>query len=215
MIYLNVYRLNNDVELPTYGTSLANCFDLSFQPTEESIKGYDKFNTPISQYVNSFGEISIYPGDRLLIPTGLIFKIDHRKTIETYADISRQELPLQNHSIRLHPRSGLSLKKGLILANSEGIVDVDYQEEVFVLLTNISQMGQTIRKGDRVAQGEIVCNEPFHITLVNTRPTKHSERAGGFGSTGVELQLPAVEKYKLSNETPPMEEWQIDGPTRF
>jgi dUTP pyrophosphatase len=85
----------------------------------------------------------------------------------------------------LHPRSGLSLKKGLVLANCEGIVDVDYQEEVFILLTNISKMHQTIRKGDRIAQGEIVCNEPFHIAVCGTRPEKHSERSGGFGSTGV------------------------------
>jgi dUTP pyrophosphatase len=203
MIYLSVYRLNNDIELPTYGTTLANCFDLSFQPTSNVVTGYDSFNSPIERQVNSFGEISIYPGDRLLIPTGLIFKIDHRKTIETYSDISRPELPLQNHSIRLHPRSGLSLKKGLILANCEGIVDVDYQEEVFVLLTNVSKMHATIRKGDRIAQGEIACNEPFHIAVCNTRPTKHSERAGGFGSTGV------------SSETPPMEDWKVDGPTNF
>ena len=185
MIYLSVYRLHDDIELPTYGTTLANCFDLSFQPTSNVVNGYDSFNSSIEREVNSFGEVSIHPGDRLLIPTGLIMKIDHRKTIETYADISRQELPLQNHSIRLHPRSGLSLKKGLVLANCEGIVDVDYQEEVFVLLTNISKMHTTIRKGDRIAQAEIVCNEPFHIAVVNTRPEKHSERSGGFGSTGV------------------------------
>jgi dUTP pyrophosphatase len=214
MIYLNVFRLSNDVELPTYGTSLANCFDLSFQPTSNVVHGYDAFNSPVEYNVSTLnGMLSIYPGDRLLIPTGLIFKIDHHKTIETYADISRTELPLQNHSIRLHPRSGLSLKKGLILANCEGIVDVDYQEEVFVLLTNVSKMHTTIRKGDRIAQGEIVCNEPFHITIVNTRPRKHSERSGGFGSTGI--QLPTVEKYPLSTETPPMEEWVVDGPTRF
>lgn len=184
MIYLNVFRLNSDIQLPTYGTSLANCFDLSFQPTSNVVNGFDQFNSPVERSVNAQGEVFIYPGDRLLMPTGLIFKIDHRKTIETYADISRTELPLQNHSIRLHPRSGLSLKKGLILANCEGIVDVDYQEEVFVLLTNVSKMHATICKGDRIAQGEIVCNEPFQIALVNTRPEKHSERAGGFGSTG-------------------------------
>jgi len=184
MIYLSVYRFNDDIDLPTYGTTLANCFDLSFQPTSNVVNGYGQFNSPVEREVNSFGEILIYPGDRLLMPTGLIFKIDHRQTIETYADISRTELPLQNHSIRLHPRSGLSLKKGLILANCEGIVDVDYQEEVFVLLTNISGIATTIKRGDRIAQGEVVCNEPFHIAIVNTKPEKHSERNGGFGSTG-------------------------------
>ena len=186
MLILNVYKIKDDVEIPTYGTSLANCFDLSFQPTEQTVKGYDKNNNPISQYVNPFGEISIYPGDRLLIPTGLIFKIERRFTIENFADIySASAPPLQNYSIRLHPRSGLSLKKGLTLANCEGIVDVDYQEEVFVLLTNISAMGQTIKKGDRIAQAEVVCNEPSNFTVLAKAPEKHSERSGGFGSTGV------------------------------
>lgn len=185
MIILNVHRLRDEFELPTYGTSLANCFDLSFQPSEKTVKGYDKHNNPISQYIDSHGEISIYPGDRLLIPTGLVLKIEQLITIETFADILAPLPPLQNYSIRLHPRSGLSLKRGLVLANSEGIVDVDYQEEVFVLLTNISGLGQTIKKGDRIAQAEVVCNVPVKFLVVATKPEKHSERGGGFGSTGV------------------------------
>ena len=186
MIALNVYRLRDDLELPTYGTSLSNCFDLSFQPTDTHVTGYDRFNNPISQLINDSGEISIYPGDRLLIPTGLIFKIERRFTIENFADIySASSPPLQNYSIRLHPRSGLSLKRGLVLANCEGIVDVDYQEQVFVLLTNISQIGQTIKKGERIAQAEVTCNEPSNFIVLSQRPEKHSERGGGFGSTGV------------------------------
>lgn len=185
MLTVNVYRLRDDLELPTFGTSLANCFDLSFQPTSNVVKGYNKYNSPIEHVVNDHGEIGINPGERLLIPTGLIFKIEVRYTIETYADIARSDLPLQNYSIRLHPRSGLSLKKGLVLANCEGIVDVDYQEEVFVLLTNISELHSTIKRGDRIAQAEVVCNEPTNFIVVANRPEKHSERAGGFGSTGV------------------------------
>jgi len=207
MLVMNVYKLRDDIELPTYGTTLANCFDLSFQPTSNVVTGYDSFNASVERDVNGFGEVSIYPGDRLLIPSGLIFKIERYVTIETFADIARHddELPLQNYSIRLHPRSGLSLKKGLILANSEGIVDVDYQEEVFVLLTNVSKMHQTIRRGDRIAQAEVVSNNPFAFKVLTTRPEKHSERSGGFGSTGVTSNA----------ETPPMEEWQVDGPTNF
>jgi len=45
MIYLSVYRLRDDLVLPTYGTSLANCFDLSFQPTSNVVTGYDSFNS--------------------------------------------------------------------------------------------------------------------------------------------------------------------------
>lgn len=185
MIAVNVYRLRDDLEVPTYGTSLANCFDLSFQPTGNVVKGYDSFNSPIEREVNAFGEVSIYPEDRLLIPTGLIFKVEQLITIEQFADIIVQPKSLQSYSIRLHPRSGLSLKRGLVLANSEGIVDVDYQEEVFVLLTNISKMHQTIRKGDRIAQAEVTTNEPVKFVVVAKRPEKHSERDGGFGSTGI------------------------------
>ncbi len=185
MILLNVHKLRDEFELPIYGTSLANCFDLSFQPSEDTVKGYDKYNNPISQYINTHEEISIYPGDRLLIPTGLVLKITQQLTIETFADILSKVPLLQNYSIRLHPRSGLSLKRGLVLANSEGIVDVDYQEEVFVLMTNISKMGQTMKKGDRIAQAEVVCNVPVQFMIVENKPEKHSERGGGFGSTGV------------------------------
>lgn len=187
MLTLMVYKLRDDLEVPKYGTSMANCFDLSFQPTTDHVTGYDKYNNPITQKINNFGEISIYPGDRLLIPTGLIFKIEHLVTIENFVDIidTRHEIPLKNYSIRLHPRSGLSLKRGLVLANSEGIVDVDYQEQVFVLLTNISQMGQTIRAGERIAQAEVTCNEQVNFVVLAKAPEKHSERAGGFGSTGV------------------------------
>jgi dUTP pyrophosphatase len=186
MITLNVYRLRDDFEMPIYGTSLSNCFDLSFQPTTDQVTGYDKYNNPITQKINNFGEISIYPGDRLLIPTGLIFKIEKRFTIENFADIyGAMSPPLQTYSIRLHPRSGLSLKRGLVLANSEGIVDVDYQEQVYVLLTNISQMGQVLKKGERIAQAEVISNEKVEFIVLKNPPEKHSERSGGFGSTGV------------------------------
>jgi dUTP pyrophosphatase len=184
VIAVNVYKLRDDFELPSYGTSLATCFDLSFQPSEQVVKGYDRFNSPTEKVVNNHGEIAISPGERLLIPTGLVFKIEQRITVESYSDVLREFPPLQNYSIRLHPRSGLSLKRGLVLANSEGVVDVDYQEEVFVLLTNISKMSATIKKGDRIAQAEVVCNIPSKFVILNQRPEKHSERSGGFGSTG-------------------------------
>jgi dUTPase len=182
MISVSIYKVRDYFDSPTYGTSLSNCFDLSFQPTEDTVKGYDKYNNPISQYVKTHG-ISIYSGDRLLIPTGLVFKIEQSTT--TYPDYPDYDFPLQNYSIRLHSRSGLSLERGLVLVNSEGIIDVDYQEEVFVLLTNISSVDQVLKKGDRIAQAEVVCNVPVHLVVLTKKPEKHSERAGGFGSTGV------------------------------
>jgi dUTPase len=72
----------------------------------------------------------------------------------------------------------------LVLANSEGVIDVDYQQEVFVLMTNISKISQTIAYQERIAQGEVVVNEGVRLTVLNEMPTQYSERDGGFGSTG-------------------------------
>jgi len=189
---VNIFKLRDDIETPSYGSTFSTCFDLSFQPTCDIgiVKGYNRYNDAVVRHIHNFNvlntaeEFEIEPGDRLLVPTGLIFKIEYLHTIETYADISKKEKPLKNFSIRLHPRSGLSLKRGLTLANSEGVVDVDYQEEVFVPLTNISAVSQRIVRGDRIAQAEIVCNESVNFVVVSTRPEKYSERSGGFGSTG-------------------------------
>jgi dUTP pyrophosphatase len=119
---------------------------------------------------------------------------------------------LRNYSIRLHARSGMSLKQGLILANSEGVVDVDYQQEIFVMLTNISELAVTISVGDRIAQAEVVRNYVAQFELVESdeEPTPHSERSGGFGSTGVTgsvglqcspMSDDAIERVRSSNQT--------------
>ena len=114
----------------------------------------------------------------MLVPTGLVFKI------EAYVSASSVKEILNRYSIRLHARSGLALKRGLVLSNSEGIVDVDYQQEVFVMLTNVSDIHQDIEFQERIAQAEIVRNEGFTLTELSAKPEAYSERNGGFGSTG-------------------------------
>jgi dUTP pyrophosphatase len=169
---LLLYKMSSDVKTPTYGTEYSTCFDLEFNPTEPFVRGYADCNTGLSIPV-LHGYIEVGPGDRILIPTGLIARLDV------------SSVNPQLYSIRLHARSGLALKRGLVLANAEGIVDVDYQNEIFVLLHNISNTRQKITKGDRIAQAEIVRNEPFRIQLLDSPPEQLSERNGGFGSTGV------------------------------
>ena len=187
MIYLGVYGLGEDVPVPTYGTKYSSCFDLIFYPTQPTVTGYNVNNEPVERFVNDHGEIAILPGDRILVPTGLVMKLETKVTIEGYNDIIYNVSPkdIGRYSIRLHPRSGLALKRGLVLANAEGVVDADYQYEVFVMLTNISNIGATIKKGDRVAQGEVVSNEQFEFFKLNEMPSLMADRTGGFGSTGV------------------------------
>jgi dUTP pyrophosphatase len=87
--------------------------------------------------------------------------------------------------MRIHPRSGLSFK-GLVLGNMEGVVDSDYVEEVYVMLWNSTNFNDfLIKDGDRIAQAEIVENNPHVLLEITTRPSKKTDRNGGFGSTGV------------------------------
>jgi dUTP pyrophosphatase len=119
--------------------------------------------------------LTIYPGERLLVPTGLIFKID--------VPVRNLHIP-RTYSIRLHARSGMALKRGLILANSEGVVDIDYQEQVYALMVNTSKVVQTIQLHERICQAEIVKNETFAFVETDSRPEPFMNRTGGFGSTG-------------------------------
>ena len=86
--------------------------------------------------------------------------------------------------IKVHPRSGNALKKGLITANNVGIVDEDYVEESNLIMRNVSQTSIQIDHGDRIAQAELRKVEDFQIKLLNKRPKQKTNRDGGFGSTG-------------------------------
>ena len=186
MIEVGVFRLHDKAVIPSYGTSLSACFDLGFYPSASDpiVKGYSENNIPLENIVMD-DSVIINPGDRLLIPTGLVFKIFQKgRSVETFADITAKIRDLRQFSIRLHARSGMALKRGLVLANAEGVVDADYQQQVYVLLHNISKITQQIKVGERIAQGEVVANEDTHLFEINEYPSQHSERDGGFGSTG-------------------------------
>jgi dUTP pyrophosphatase len=113
--------------------------------------------------------------ERILIPTGLIFCCSDDENVS--GDIN-------TYSIRLYARSGMALKRGLTLVNSVGIVDVDYQEEVFVPLINLSRQNQVIKHKERICQAEIVQNVRFSAVESLHKLERLSERIGGFGSTG-------------------------------
>jgi dUTP pyrophosphatase len=164
---LNIFKTHPDIVLPKFATKQAACFDLSYQfvgKTEYS--GYNMYNAPFTRPISN-GGIRIMQGDRVLVPTGLIFDI------------------LEGYSVRIHPRSGLSYKQGLILANLEAVIDSDYIQETFVLLTNRSEVDITINNGDRIAQAEMVKKEEYVLWEIFEAPTQKTDRVGGLGSTGV------------------------------
>lgn len=163
---LLVWKLWDEAHLPEYGTEWAACFDLKASLRDgDEVKVFDGRNKDHLIPVNG-GTVTIYPFERMLVPTGLIFDID------------------EGYSLRIHPRSGLSFKNGIILANCEGVVDADYVHQSYVMLHNVSKEPFDIHDGMRIAQGEVVEVNQSRFVLSDREPEKKSSRKGGFGSTG-------------------------------
>jgi dUTP pyrophosphatase len=166
---LKIYKTNPDVSLPKFQTKESACFDIAAQFSDKhKYSGYNQNNSSFENEISN-NQITIMPGDRVLVPTGLIFDIP------------------SGYSVRIHPRSGLSYKQGLILANLEAVIDSDYFEETFVILTNTSANKVKINNGDRIAQAELVKSETYKIVETKKAPTQRTERKGGMGSTGVSV----------------------------
>jgi dUTP pyrophosphatase len=177
MTQLKFFKLHSDVQIPKMATEQSACFDISFcSHGKEAYKGFNKQNAPVDRPLAT-GNIQIMPGERLLIPTGYILDIP------------------EGYSVRLHARSGLSLKQGLVLANAEGVIDSDYVEELFVMIHNISDNKQWINNGDRIAQGELVKQETYELTETKEKPQVKTSRNGGLGSTGIsEIKAKKIKK---------------------
>ena len=171
---LKFYKLNEQAQLPAFATKQSACFDLYANlVVNETVKYYNSLTTKelprrVSFDINSNRPyLQINNMERMLIPTGLI------------ADI-----PV-GFSVRLHSRSGLAFKQGVYLANCEGIIDSDYVDPIFAMVTNISNVPTRIYDGDRICQGELVRCEKYTLNESDEAPTQKTDREGGFGSTGV------------------------------
>lgn len=107
--------------------------------------------------------------DRFLFPTGI-----------------RIDVP-EGYEIQIRPRSGLALKKGVIVLNTPGTVDAGYTNEIGVILVNLSKDPVTIYPGDRIAQlvlARVTQCEGFE----DVTEFVEKERRGdaGYGSTGMQ-----------------------------
>ena len=164
---LGFFKTHEKVTLPVFATKQSACFDLSYQCWGKThYSGHTKENGTFERLLVPHGQITLTPGDRAMIPTGLIM-----------------DIPL-GFSLRVHARSGLALKHGLVLVNSEGIIDSDYVQELFLLMMNISHTNMVIPNGERIAQGELVRQESYEFEELLKQPKKKTSRKGGMGSTG-------------------------------
>ena len=110
--------------------------------------------------------VTLQPGETTLVPTGLAIHL---------ADPGYAALIL--------PRSGLGHKHGIVLGNLVGLIDSDYQGQVFVSLWNRGSTPFTLEPMERIAQLVVVPVVQVAFEVVDS--FEQSERgAGGFGSTG-------------------------------
>lgn len=81
------------------------------------------------------------------------------------------------------PRSGLAHKQKIILGNSAGLIDSDYQGELLISCWNCSKVSFTVQSGDRIAQMMIIPVQQITFEIVDH--FEASIRAdGGFGHSG-------------------------------
>lgn len=110
--------------------------------------------------------ITLAPGERKLIPTGIFIEIP------------------PGYEAQVRARSGLAIKHGLGLVNGIGTIDSDYRGELKVPMINWGAEPFTITDGLRIAQVVICKYEQAELKLADT--LSDTERgAGGFGHTGV------------------------------
>ena len=116
-------------------------------------------------YADIRRKVTIRPGGVKLVPTGV-----------------SMEIPVGCFGA-IYPRSGLSVKNGLRLANCAAVIDEDYRGEIIVALYNDSEETQTITKGMRIAQIVIQRYEPAEFEVTDSLDDT-DRGSGGFGSTG-------------------------------
>ena len=138
-----ITRLDHELPLPTYAKS--------------GDAGAD---------VYSRIDLTIEPGERALVPTGISIAIP-----DGYAAFA-------------HPRSGLAIKHGVSMVNAPGTIDAGYRGELQIILINHDLKERCIiKRGDRIAQLVFQKIERVEFIEVNELPGS-GRGTDGFGSTG-------------------------------
>jgi dUTP pyrophosphatase len=109
--------------------------------------------------------LSIEPGQRALIPTGLAISLP------------------PGYELQVRPRSGLALRHGIVLPNSPGTIDEDYRGELQIILLNAGELPFTVERGTRIAQAVLAPVVRARWDEVESLD-ETTRGTGGFGSTG-------------------------------
>ena len=141
---IKIKRISATAKVPTRGSEHAAGYDL---------------------YADIPANLTIYPNETKLIPTGIAMEIP------------------EGYFGAIYPRSGLALKQGLRLANSVAIIDEDYRGVVGIALHNDSDTVRVIEPAERIAQ--IVFQPYLEASFLEVDELSNTERGdGGFGHSG-------------------------------
>lgn len=113
--------------------------------------------------------LTVQPGETVLVPSGIAISIHDPGLVAL-----------------LVPRSGLGIKHGIILANTIGVIDSDYQGEIGIGIHNRGHAPYTIEPGERICQMMFTPVTQAYLHVVAEFSQESQRGAGGFGHTGRE-----------------------------
>lgn len=111
--------------------------------------------------------VSVAPGETVTIPSGIAISIHDPGLVAILA-----------------PRSGLGIKHGIVLANTIGIIDSDYQGEIKIGIRNQGSGSYIIQPGERICQMLFMPVVQATLRVVKTFSEESQRGDGGFGHTG-------------------------------
>ena len=112
-------------------------------------------------------EVEIQPGETIFIGSGIAINIKDPNVVGIIA-----------------PRSGLGIKKGIVLANTIGVIDSDYQGEIQIGLFNRSKTAYLVKPGERICQMMFMPVIKALLNLVHEFSNETVRGQGGFGHSG-------------------------------
>ncbi|SKA05370.1 deoxyuridine 5'-triphosphate nucleotidohydrolase [Trichlorobacter thiogenes] len=111
--------------------------------------------------------VNVVPGETVTIPSGIAISIHDPNLVAIVA-----------------PRSGLGIKHGIVLANTIGVIDSDYQGEIKIGIRNQGSEPYCIQPGERICQMLFMPVVQASLRVVEEFSQESQRGEGGFGHTG-------------------------------
>jgi dUTP pyrophosphatase len=163
-------KIIGNVDFPEYKSKGAAGFDVQahrivkvFDGTKEASE--DTVKT-LQEKFKAQGHINLRPFERVLFGTGI-----------------QVAFIKPDYELQVRSRSGVAVKRGLVVSNSPGTIDSDYRGEIMVSITNTTKYLNAVQYNERIAQ--IVYQAADQVPITKAETILETERGeGGFGSTG-------------------------------